>query len=344
VIRLFLRKGIAAFNLEEYESARDAFRKGSKITNNTRFRTWIRKCDAEIDEESSGDDDDSGEGMKVIDLDETPPKKANQPKKTTTNVNNTPKNTTQKTQQPSFDGPPPLEPDNEEPINTNPPPRTNFNNNPPQQQNSAPPQQNFAPPPQLKKNRHEYYQNQDYVCVTIFIKNVQRENCNIQINPRELDVTILLEPGNEYHLNLSLFDEVDPQLSRYEILRTKVEINLKKKRSSHWLSLERKEDLIQAKTWNSNNPIVIDDNKPKARKNWDKVVKEIDVDKEEGGIQQTFQDIFKNADEDQRRAMEKSFYESGGTVLSTNWSEVGKGKVEISPPDGMVAKNLNSEN
>uniref|UniRef100_A0A183SE50 SGS domain-containing protein n=1 Tax=Schistocephalus solidus TaxID=70667 RepID=A0A183SE50_SCHSO len=27
--------------------------------------------------------------------------------------------------------------------------------------------------------------------------------------------------------------------------------------------------------------------------------------------------------------------ESGGTVLSTNWDEVGKGKVEVKPPDGM---------
>ena len=30
--------------------------------------------------------------------------------------------------------------------------------------------------------------------------------------------------------------------------------------------------------------------------------------------------------------------ESGGTVLSTNWSEVGKEKVEVKPPDGMEFK------
>ena len=35
---------------------------------------------------------------------------------------------------------------------------------------------------------------------------------------------------------------------------------------------------------------------------------------------------------EQRRAMIKSFYESGGTVLSTNWDEVGKGEVKGSPP------------
>jgi len=36
--------------------------------------------------------------------------------------------------------------------------------------------------------------------------------------------------------------------------------------------------------------------------------------------------------------MMKSYIESNGTALSTNWEEVGKGKVETSPPEGMTAK------
>jgi len=48
-----------------------------------------------------------------------------------------------------------------------------------------------------------------------------------------------------------------------------------------------------------------------------------------------FQDIFRNADEDMRRAMTKSFQESNGTVLSTNWKDVGAKKIEPSPPEGM---------
>ena len=34
----------------------------------------------------------------------------------------------------------------------------------------------------------------------------------------------------------------------------------------------------------------------------------------------------------------KSYVESNGTALSTNWEQVKQGKVETSPPDGMTAK------
>lgn len=51
-----------------------------------------------------------------------------------------------------------------------------------------------------------------------------------------------------------------------------------------------------------------------------------------------FQEIFKNADENKRRAMWKSFQTSSGTVLSTDWDDVAKkdyeGKDRPSPPKG----------
>lgn len=40
-----------------------------------------------------------------------------------------------------------------------------------------------------------------------------------------------------------------------------------------------------------------------------------------------FKKLYANSDPDTQRAMVKSFYESDGTSLSTNWNEVGKGKV-----------------
>ena len=38
--------------------------------------------------------------------------------------------------------------------------------------------------------------------------------------------------------------------------------------------------------------------------------------------------------------MHNALQESGGTVLSTNWKDVGKGKVTCSPPTGMEKKTF----
>ena len=54
----------------------------------------------------------------------------------------------------------------------------------------------------------------------------------------------------------------------------------------------------------------------------------------DAAVNDFFQKLYKDADEDTRRAMLKSYQESGGTTLSTNWSEVGKGRVEVKPPEG----------
>ncbi|KAL3689179.1 hypothetical protein R1sor_015488 [Riccia sorocarpa] len=50
------RKGEACFHLEEYSTAKAAFEDGCKVDpNNSKFQTWISKCDAKLREEADGD-------------------------------------------------------------------------------------------------------------------------------------------------------------------------------------------------------------------------------------------------------------------------------------------------
>lgn len=71
-------------------------------------------------------------------------------------------------------------------------------------------------------------------------------------------------------------------------------------------------------------------------KNWDKItddlMKDEESEKKKEGVIDLFRDIYEKGDENLRKAMEKSFTESDGTVLSTNWADVGKKKVEPRNP------------
>ena len=55
----------------------------------------------------------------------------------------------------------------------------------------------------------------------------------------------------------------------------------------------------------------------------------VDSDDEGGdAVDSFFKKLYKGSDPDTRRAMMKSYQESNGTALSTNWEEVGKKRVE----------------
>jgi suppressor of G2 allele of SKP1 len=63
----------------------------------------------------------------------------------------------------------------------------------------------------------------------------------------------------------------------------------------------------------------------KEAKNWDKIAKEmLDEEREEEDANSLFKTLYSSGDDDTKRAMMKSMYESKGTTLSMDWSKVGK--------------------
>jgi len=137
-----------------------------------------------------------------------------------------------------------------------------------------------------------------------------------------------------------LCDTIVPEQSSLKIGRVKIEIFLKKTMACKWESLEKKDVDVPIRNWVDTSSM----NKhsypssSKTKKDWSLLDKEAEkiVGEEtpagDAAVQKLFQSIYSKADEDTRRAMNKSYVESGGTVLSTNWKDVGARKVEGGAP------------
>ncbi|VDL81772.1 unnamed protein product [Nippostrongylus brasiliensis] len=57
-------------------------------------------------------------------------------------------------------------------------------------------------------------------------------------------------------------------------------------------------------------------------------------------VNRMFKKLYSEASDDVKKAMIKSYQESGGTVLSTNWAEISKKRTEVQPPDCMEYKRF----
>eukprot|EP00897_Mesotaenium_endlicherianum_P000550 jgi/Mesen1/10496/ME000083S09999 len=296
--KAYLRKGIACFSLEEYQTARAAFQAGATLEpTNSSFKTWLRKCEAELSDEIEA----------RASLEEQPATPLQQPPSSDTARDTTPLLSFQVSE-----------------VSTE---TTNTSSLPP-------------PPP---KYRHEWYQSSTNVVVSVLAKGINAEDLQVEFGEQILSVVIKQSSGEPYVLQLRLFGKINAAESNYTLLKTKVELRMPKAESIQWTGLDygmRKGvdqpiNVSDARLANVKTKYPSSKNK---EVDWDKLeakMKEEEKDEKlegDAALNRLFQNIYKDADEDTRRAMNKSFVESSGTVLSTNWKEVKEKTVEGRPP------------
>uniref|UniRef100_A0A8B9Q4Z3 SGT1 homolog, MIS12 kinetochore complex assembly cochaperone n=3 Tax=Apteryx TaxID=8821 RepID=A0A8B9Q4Z3_APTOW len=177
------------------------------------------------------------------------------------------------------------------------------------------------------------------------IKNAQKDAVSVQFSEREMNASVRLPSGEDYNLKLVLLHSVVPEQSTFKVLSTKVEIKMKKPEAVRWEKLEGQGDSPKLKQFTPDTQHLYPSSSHYTR-NWDKLVVEIKEEEKneklegDAALNKLFQQIYSDGTDEVKRAMNKSFMESGGTVLSTNWSDVGKRKVEVNPPDDMEWKKF----
>ncbi|XP_047223808.1 protein SGT1 homolog isoform X1 [Girardinichthys multiradiatus] len=205
-----------------------------------------------------------------------------------------------------------------------------------QTQNSSVTSQTPAAPPM----KHDWYQTESQVIVTVMAKNVPKDGVCVNFTERELSAKIQMASGEDCNLHFHLLHPIVPQQSSFKILTTKVEIKMKKTDAIRWEKLEGEGQESNIKHFNPNQYPTSSHYTCK----WDKMA--LDISEEEkneklegdAALNKLFQQIYSDGTDDIRRAMNKSFMESGGTVLSTNWGDVGMRKVDMKPPDDVEFK------
>ena len=191
--------------------------------------------------------------------------------------------------------------------------------------------------------KHDWYQTETSVVVEVRLKGCRSEDVKVDFAPRSLSLTAKTGDSTEFVFDVDLFRSIVAEESSFKVTPTKVEVKLKKSVGIRWDKLEgdpqREEEdrpvLPAAAAAATPNP-----NPKKQTKNWDKIVADFEEDKPEGeaALNEMFQKIYADGSDEVKKAMNKSFSESGGTVLSTNWGDIKKDKVDVKPPDGMEYK------
>ena len=221
---------------------------------------------------------------------------------------------------------------------------------PVQPQSSAParPAPSAAASSSSARVTENWFQSASAVTITLFCKGLKRESVSVSVSasdPRLVSARLLLADGSLFEKDWRLFAPVQAE-PRLELTAYRLEIILSKQQDETWdglLDSDRKKEGVVKRdnVLSAAQPAAPDAASPppaplsypsssKKKVEWTAVeseAKRLEAEEKPEGdaaLQKLFQQIYRDASDDTRRAMVKSFQTSGGTVLSTNWADVSK--------------------
>lgn len=167
-----------------------------------------------------------------------------------------------------------------------------------------------------------------YDCIVLVLYGKDLKEKGLSISVQNTQITIQnTDKSIEFHSELA--HPIVPERTTVKYTAPKAEITLYKADPSiNWASLAPL--TVQAESVPSTSN----------QQKWSTVLaKEEAEEKSSEGVESFFRSVYAGSDEDSRKAMIKSFTESGGTCLSTNWKDVQKKKVEYVPSTAKEQKD-----
>ncbi|KAH6626586.1 SGS domain-containing protein [Chaetomium sp. MPI-SDFR-AT-0129] len=233
-------------------------------------------------------------------------------------------------------------------------------------------------PDEKLKLRVDFYQSNQNVTVTLFVKDAKKPDLDVKFSDTQVQISPLpraaapyVQPGDrEATSTLTLGGQIDPTKSRWSATPHKIELVLQKAtpgvKWGSWGKEEIGSAASDAATFTTQTTSTITaqpsttikgtstgpaypTSSRSGPKNWDKLAsgdgtgEGDDADDEKNDVNGFFKQLYKGATPEQQRAMMKSFVESNGTALSTDWNDVKGRTVETVPPEGVEAKKWDAK-
>ncbi|KAK5656765.1 hypothetical protein OQA88_4313 [Cercophora sp. LCS_1] len=217
-----------------------------------------------------------------------------------------------------------------------------------------------AVPRDKMKLRTDFYQTNQTVTISLFVKDVNKEHLKVEFSKNQVRISPIPREAASYVKSgdpeatstLVLTGSIIPSGSRWTVTPRKIELVLQKETPGAKWSTWGEEKIgsvnfeVEVQTPASQAPKPVTTASKLAApayptssksgpKDWDNLG---DDEEDEKDVNYFFKQLYKGATPEQQRAMMKSFTESNGTTLSTDWDDVKNRTVETNPPEGVVAK------
>lgn len=190
--------------------------------------------------------------------------------------------------------------------------------------------------PTKQNMRFDWFDSGKSVEVSIYVKKINAESVDADIHSNSVSLTFEDSNNFKYDFRIDeLFDSINVDESTYKVYGTKLTILLTKENSTAWTDIKKTDQItnttipeINRSDKREDTPVSYPTSSIK-KTDWAKFkIDDDEEDEENEDPDRFFKKLYSGADDNARKAMMKSFIESNGTSLSTDWSDVGSRKVK----------------